>query len=161
MSKRGYIIFSMLLLLGIQTSGRQRKTAGEERKAAVAANTKRYIFRPEIVYPVGKSARQLTPGFELRFSKDSLFCYLPYIGRAFNIDYASRDNVLNFTTTDFEFTLKEAKKKEQSISLKPQGQREIREMNITLYADGYADVQVFFNQRQNIAYRGQMTVEDR
>lgn len=121
----------------------------------------RYTFLPEIMYPASGSSRQLTAGFELRFSKDSLFCYLPYSGRAYSAAHVSRDETLNFSTTDFDFIPGKIKKQERTFVLKLKDRPEINEISITLYRDGYADVQVIFNQRQNIAYRGQMITEKR
>ncbi len=163
MKKRDYIIVLAFVFMGAGTaSGWQRKASKATTISSDSTSPEllQYSFRPEIVYPASGNSRQLTAGFELRFSKDSLFCYLPYFGRVYNAAYA-RDETLHFTTTDFEFIPGKATGKERNLMLKPKGNPEIRDMKITLYPDGYAYVQVMFNQRQNIAYRGQIITEKR
>lgn len=164
MKKRDYIIVLAFILMNAETALGWQKKASQER-GVPSYNTSpelfQYSFRPEIIYPASGNSKPLTTGFELRFSKDSLCCYLPYFGRAYSAAYASLDDVLHFTTTDFDFIPGKTKGKERDLVLKPKDRPEINEMKISLYPDGYAYVQVIFNQRQNIAYRGQIIVEKR
>jgi hypothetical protein len=163
MRKNDYIILALVVVcctLRPETAVSQKK--GRNTLSAAPASTqqgKEYIFRPQMVYPVNSGARQLNGGFELRFSLDSIFCYLPYYGTAYNAAYGSSNDVLHFGTTDFDYKEQQNKKGERTIVLKPRNRKEIREINITLYPGGDAYVWINFSQRQNIAYRGPVITE--
>ncbi|MFA6057902.1 MAG: DUF4251 domain-containing protein [Taibaiella sp.] len=114
------------------------------------------IFVPETAYPLGMRSRQVT-GFELRISKDAIKSYLPYFGRAYSADYGSSNTGAEFTSFDFSYTENTNKKGVRDIVIKPRDNKDVREMRVTVYGDGYAYVQLNFNQRQSIGYRGQIS----
>jgi hypothetical protein len=105
-------------------------------------------------------SRQVT-GFELRISKDTINSYLPYFGRAYSTDYGTRNSGAEFTSFDFSYTESTNKKGQRSIVIEPRDNKDVREVRVTLYGDGHAYVQLNFNQRQSIGYRGQISEQKR
>lgn len=160
MKMNSYIICTLIAVFSLL---RPELVLGQQQKpdtsSVVIQRGVVYIFRPQMVYPVSSSARQLSAGFELRFSKDSIFCYLPYYGIAYNAAYGSNNDLLHFSTADFGYKEQLTPKGDRVIVLKPKNRKEIREMNITLYQGGEAYVWITFSQRQNIAYRGPVLTE--
>jgi hypothetical protein len=140
----------LLLLLPLSLKAFQNSSVKQQPKSTL-------IFIPETVYPLGMSARQVTTGFELRISKDTVNSYLPYFGRAYTADYGSRDGGATFNSFDFSYTESANKKGERNIVIKPKDNKDVREIRVTIYGDGYAYVQLSFNQRQSIGYRGQIS----
>lgn len=143
----------MLLLIPFSLKAFQNPSAKKLPKATL-------IFVPQTVYPLGMAARQATSGFELRISKDTINSYLPYFGRAYSADYGSRDGGAQFISSDFGYTESTNEKGERNIVIKPKDNKDVREVKITIYASGYAHVQLAFNQRQSIGYRGQITRQE-
>jgi hypothetical protein len=137
------------LLIPFSLKAFQNPSAKEQPKATL-------IFVPQTVYPLGMAVRQATSGFELRISKDTINSYLPYFGRAYNADYGSREVGAQFTSSNFSYTENTNKKGERNIVIRPKDNKDIQEVRITIYDDGYAYVQLSFNQRQSIGYRGQI-----
>jgi hypothetical protein len=155
-----YIICILIVVLVLLQPGSACAQALKPHTAKGTVRTEAmYVFRPQIVYPLNSSARQLSAGFELRFSRDSIFCYLPYFGNAYNAVYGSSDHLLNFSTADLGYKEQQDKKGVRIIVLKPHNRKEIREMNITLYPAGEAYVWISFSQRQHIAYYGPVVTE--
>ena len=140
----------LLLLIPFTLKAFQNPSAKKQPKTTL-------IFVPQTVYPLGMAVRQATSGFELRISKDTINSYLPYFGRAYNADYDSRDGGAQFISSDFNYTESTNKKGERNITIKPKDNKDVREVRITIYGDGYAYVQLTFNQRQSIRYRGQIS----
>jgi hypothetical protein len=151
--KRQYKKVWLLLLLLIPFSLKafqSNRSAKEQEKTTL-------VFVPQMVYPLGMAARQVTAGFELRINKDTVNSYLPYFGRAYSADYATRDGGAEFVSSSFRYTENTNAKGARSIVLKPKDNKDVREIRITIYSDGYAHVQLTFNQRQSIGYRGQIS----
>jgi hypothetical protein len=142
----------LLLLVPFSLKAFQNTAAKQQPKATL-------IFVPQIVYPTGMAIRQATSGFELRINKDTINSYLPYFGRAYSTDYGSRDGGATFSSSDFSYTESTNKKGARNIVIKPKDNKDVREIRITIYGDGYAYVQLNFNQRQGIGYRGQISVQ--
>lgn len=142
-------VWLLLLLLPCVLQAFQNSAVKEQPKTTL-------IFVPETAYPLGMRSRQVT-GFELQISKDTIKSYLPYFGRAYNADYGTRNNGADFTSFDFSYTESTNKKGVRDILIKPKDNKDIREVRVTLYGDGHAYVQLNFNQRQSIGYRGQIS----
>jgi len=116
----------------------------------------RIRFVPETMYPAGSRARQVNPGFMLELGPDTLISDLPYIGRAFATPYGSTAGPLNVTLTGFRYTETKDRKGARIINVKPQAGGDIRELTLTCYKNGGAYLQVYFNRRQSIGFRGRI-----
>ncbi|MEP7319290.1 MAG: DUF4251 domain-containing protein, partial [Panacibacter sp.] len=90
----------------------------------------------------------------LRISKDTIISYLPYFGRAYTAPISPEDGGINFTSTDFEYTTALRKKGGWSIEIKFKDQSQVREMNLTIFDNGRADLFVSSNNRQSISFSG-------
>lgn len=96
--------------------------------------------------------RQVSGGFELKISGDSLSCYLPYIGRAYTV--SPGEGGMNFTSASIEYKAKEKKKNNWEISIRPKDRDDIRQLILTIYNNGYARLFASSNNRQSIHYYG-------
>lgn len=148
------LLCSAFFVCSIVADAQQGNTRKSQQDAAAESH---YVFVPEMVYPLSAQVRQVTPGFQLIFSKDTLISYLPYFGRAYNVDYNTTKGAMDFTSTRFEYDIQKSKKGEQTITLRPKDNNDVREIQVTIYSDSSAFVQAYFNQRQNISYRGRIS----
>ena len=114
--------------------------------------SRRFVFTPQSVSPMSGGIRQVTPEFSLRVTADSIISYLPYFGRAFGIPPS--EGGISFTSTRFEYNAKERKKKRWEISIRPKDNRDVQQMNFTLFDNGYGSLYVTSNNRQGITYYG-------
>lgn len=151
--KRQYKKVWLLLLIPFSLKAFQSNRSVKEQEKATL------VFIPQMVYPLGMAVRQVAAGFELRISQDTVNSYLPYFGRAYSTDYGSRDGGAEFISSSFSYTENTNTKGVHNIVIKPKDNKDVREIRITIYGDGYAYVQLSFNQRRSIGYRGQISEE--
>jgi hypothetical protein len=143
-------IFSLFLLLsglGNSLAAQRSNSVGEK------IQEKRYVFIPQSVSPLSGGNRQLFSDFSLRISPDSIISYLPYFGRAFSASIGTSQSGLSFTSTDFSYEVTGRKKGGWNITLKPR-QTDVRVMNLTVFPNGTATLQVTSNNRQAISFYG-------
>lgn len=126
-----------------------------------ASPAKTYTFVPETVYPVGGRAIQVTPVFRLTITSDTVVAYLPYFGDARVADYGNNKGPGDFTLVKFDYTERKGKKGSTVLRILPKENGDVRRIELTYYpGSGYADVNLLFNKRQSIAYRGQLKISD-
>jgi hypothetical protein len=115
---------------------------------------KRYVFKAQSVFPAPQRFQQLTADYDLKVYGDTLKSYLPYFGRAYSAPVDPTKGAFDFTSTDFEYTIKDRKKGGWDISLKPNDRQDIQQINLTIFENGTATLQVTSNNRQPISFNG-------
>ena len=117
--------------------------------------SKRYIFKAQTVSPTGAPLRQLNgDNYDLKILGDLLISYLPYFGRAYTAPSPGSSGGYNFTSTKFEYTVKNRKKGGWDIIIKPKDVTDFREFDLTISENGTASLRALSNNRQLISYNG-------
>ena len=114
---------------------------------------KNFIFKAQSAWPLQGTVVQLTPGFDLRVLIDSINAYLPYFGRAYQTSYANGSGI-SFTSTKFEYKLKEKGKGGWELVIKPADTRDVTQLIYSISTNGFATLQVTSNNRQAISFYG-------
>lgn len=154
--------FSLLLvaaLFGAFRSGLaqdSKKSKDSEKGAAVKAliDEPRYVFKVQSVTPMKGGMRQLTPGYTLKVSKDTVSAELPYFGRLYQATPGSSEGGIKFTSTSFDYNTKPRKKGGWDIVIKPKDGGYVQEMYLTVFENGSASLDVNCRDRQPISYNG-------
>lgn len=115
--------------------------------------SKEFVFKAQTVLPMSGVSRQLTSDYDVRFLGDSIIAYLPYFGRAYSAGYGEGGGI-DFTSTKFDYSAKQAKKGGWNISVKPKDAKDIQQLNFTISENGNATLQVTSNNRQPISFNG-------
>jgi hypothetical protein len=114
-----------------------------------------YVFKAQSVLPTGgMPVRQLTSDYDLKVSPDSVISYLPYFGKSYSPPMSTDDAGIMFTSTGFDYTAKEGKKRTWEVEIKFKDQRITQKFNFTIYDNGTAYLQVTGNSRDPISFRG-------
>jgi len=135
-----------------QNSGKEKT----DNKAAAIKNlidSQNFVFKATMVVPLGGRSRQLTSDYDLKVSKEAVVSYLPYFGRAYSATPGATGGV-EFTSKDFQYNIKENKKGGWDITIKPKDTHDVRELFLTVFKNGTANLMVTSNNRQNISYYG-------
>ena len=90
----------------------------------------------------------------MRVWSDSINTYLPYFGRSYQASYGSTNGGINFTTTKFEYKLKEKSKGGWELTIRPSDAKDINQLIYSVSKNGYATLQVTSNNRQAISFYG-------
>lgn len=144
-----------ICLPGISWAQQQKKDRKAEIKKIVEAQS--YVFKAQTALPTAGAIRQLTSDYDLRISKDTIVSDLPYFGRAFTAPLNPSEGPLQFTTTNFQYTISSGKKGSWRVSIAPKDRTDPRELFMTIFDNGSASVVVNSNNRQPISFNGYIT----
>jgi hypothetical protein len=97
--------------------------------------------------------RQLTPGYKLIVTGDTLTCNLPYIGTVYQPTIGS-DGGFEFTSYKFDYQSKIRKKGGWVIKIKTKDTKGLNQFILTLFENGTASLNINSSDRQSISYFG-------
>ena len=142
--------------LTVVSSQDSKKTRDSLKTVSVTnmVTAKNYVFEAQSASPMKGSRRNLSAGYTLEISKDTVISDLPYYGRAYSADYGSSEGGIKFTSTDFEYTIGEMKKGGWEIILKPRDYKKVQQMRLTIFDNGSASLQANFTDKQPISFNG-------
>lgn len=153
--------FFLLLTAGVlpQVQAQQVSTSTISKEALLERSilARQYTFHAQSAMPLGGRLIQLTTPYELTIKGDSLEVFLPYFGRAFVAPMDPTKSGIQFTSTDFEYTIKEAKRG-WNITITPNDVRDVRQLFLQVSESGMANLQVTSNNRQPISFNGRVHV---
>jgi hypothetical protein len=150
------LLISLFLFVSILTNAQDKKVTAPIKDSVIA---QRYVFTPTNMMPQGSKSRMVDAGYELKVTKEKISCYLPYAGRAYNVNPASSNGPLDFSANTFDYTATEGKKNELNIVIKPRGSNiDVRDLQLTVYENGTAYLNANFNNRQPISFNGNVDV---
>lgn len=149
------IIAFALLPASIQAQNKKDKKA--QIKTIVEAQN--YVFKAQTALPQSGSTRQLTSDFDLQVSKDTIVSDLPYFGRAFTAPLNPSEGPLQFTSTDFQYSVSNRKKGGWDVVITPKDVNDPRQLNLSIFDNGTASVIVTSYNRQPISFNGYVTAK--
>jgi len=155
------VSLSLITTLSAQNGKKDKKA---EQAAAVKAmiDAQRYVFKAQSVIPTGGRFRQLnTSDYDLKVGKDTIVSYLPYFGRAYSAPIDPTQGGIKFTSTKFDYQLKETKKGGWEVTIKPADGGDARQLFMTIFSNGTASLQVTSTNRQPISFNGYITERKR
>ena len=115
-----------------------------------------FVFIPRYVNAVGVRNRDLSFGYQISVSKDTVISYLPFFGRGYIAPISPSDVDFDFTSTKFTSTTTVAKRG-WNISIKPKDQRFLTELYFRIFDNANASLTITSNDRSVISYNGYIT----
>jgi hypothetical protein len=154
--KNIFLVFLSILIniVLFSYSSAQDITAVKGAEVKNILDSQRYVFIAQTALPMGGRSRQLTPDYRMVISSDSVISDLPYYGRAYTAPMGSSEGGIKFTSTKFDYNIKETKKGKWDVIIKPKDATDVREVNLTIFDSGSASVQVTSNNRQPMSFNG-------
>lgn len=119
--------------------------------------SKQYVFNAESVLPSNGRLRLLNSGERLDLRGDTLIADLPYFGRSYTAPIDPSQGGFHFTSSDFEYTVKEKKKGGWNINIKPRDNNDVRQFTLDVSTNATASLQVVSNNRQFISFNGRLS----
>jgi len=150
------IIALALFPVAVQAQNKKEKKA--QIKSLIEAQN--YVFKAQTALPSAGSTRQLTTDFDLRISKDTIISDLPYFGRAYTAPLNPSEGPLQFTSTDFQYSVANRKKGGWNITITPKDVQDPRQLNLSVFDNGSASVVVTSYNRQPISFNGYVTAKE-
>jgi hypothetical protein len=133
---------------------KQKET--EEYNATVALiNSKKFEFTANQALPQGSSSIDLTsnPNY-LTIKNDSVYCEMPFFGRAYSVDYNGPGGY-KVTGIIYDFEINNNTKKQSiNIGLKLKGPTDNYQFRLNITRDKNATLTITSNNRASISYWG-------
>ena len=153
-----YTRFIVLTVFTLFTVSVVAQTRDQKKKEEVKRliESRNYVFSPQSVTPLSGNTIQLTSEYFLKINKDSLDSHLPYFGVAFNARFGSTDSPLTFSSTDFNYSIKESKKGGFEITIHINKPDDPDLILLSVSSGGYATLRVNSMNRQSISFYGEI-----
>ena len=155
-----------LFVLIILSCSSQKKTTDNAAAISSLIEQQRFTFMAHSVsptedarynvrnmFPNGSNLYELSAGYDLRVTPDSVIAYLPFFGRSFTAPMNPNEGGIKFTSTHFSYK-KHMRKGSHEIEIKPADNREISHVFLTITPAGYASLRVLSVNKSAIAYNG-------
>jgi len=154
-------MFLLALAFLPQPSLAQKKDSAKSAAIKDLVTSRHYTFTAQSATPLSGSLRQLTSGYDLQVSADKIVAYLPYFGRAYTAPLNPAEGGLQFTSKDFDYAVKDRKKDGWEVSIRTKDLSDSKQMQLTIFSNGTASLQVTSNNRQNISFNGYIGAPDK
>lgn len=153
------IAFAAFLFTGsavfAQQTAKQVKEAAKIAAIKSKIEAKKYTFKAEYAQPLNGVQKYLTSDYDLRIRPDSVIAYLPYFGRVYmSAPLTPEENGIMFTSTKFDFKVESRKKGGWNITITPANVKYIAKMQLEVFPNGSASLQVLSNYRDMIYFTG-------
>ncbi len=136
------------------------KADKQAEKAAAIRNlvdSQNYVFLAQSAMPMSGPVRQLTSDYDLKLTKSRVVSDLPYFGRAYVAPIDPSRGGIQFTSKDFDYKVTERKKGGWDIQIRPKDYSDVQSLNLSIFGDGHASLQVTSTNRQSISFNGYVT----
>lgn len=154
------LISFAFLLFSNGTVAQDKKADKKKEKAqqikSIVEDSVKYVFAAEIAIPQAGSMRTLTYGYDITVTKDTINSYLPYFGRAYGgIEFGATRSPLDFSSTKFNYNTRSNKKANGwDINIDILDQQDVKKLIFSIFNNGSATLDVFFNNRSQITFNG-------
>jgi hypothetical protein len=118
-----------------------------------AIQSQQFKFNALRMFPMSGRSRFLEGGYFLKINKGEISTNLPYFGRAYTGVYGT-DAGINFESNDFDYKPVKTKKGKWTIEIDVKNNQTVRQLLLSVYPDGEADLRIIPVNKQGISYEG-------
>jgi len=152
MMKKGLVLLLTMAVVACSTLTPAEKEE-QARKVNAALDERSYEIEIQMVYPFRGPAKNVTSDWSIRVRNDTLYSYLPYIGRAYNVPYGGGKG-LNFDAPIEEYVDGHWQKDQRRIDFRVVNEEDTYLYSIEVYENGNATINVQARERDRIAFSG-------
>jgi hypothetical protein len=160
MKYRKYLRFLFITfwsLVIFSSSGIAQKSKKSDAKKIAFKNmvdSQHFVFEAQTVTPLRGNFRNLTSQYDVRVTKDSLISYLPYFGQAYSAPINQTKSSLDFTSTNFSYSVSAYKNDGWYITIKPKDKTQVQQYFFTVFNNGKASLSVISTSKDQISFNG-------
>jgi hypothetical protein len=152
--KKNFLPLLATLLVLWSCSGSKPVTGLSEADVQQMVNAKEFSFRANQMMPSGGRAIILNETYLFTVTPEKVVADLPYMGRAFTVNYGSTDGGMRFQSVNFDYNVSPGRKNGWTVTIRPKDQGDVRDCIMNIYTNGTADLSINSNNRQQIRYDG-------
>lgn len=159
--KKAVYLWSVMFLLflgspSVWAQSKQEKKEQREKDVKEWIDSKHFTIEVDRALPLRGRSVHLTSPYSLELRGDSVFSYLPYFGRAYNVPYGG-GNGMRFEKPMTEYAVTYGKKGKTILLFDTKTDDDKYTFFIEIYPNGSATIQVTPVNRQSISYYGEIT----
>ena len=119
-------------------------------------NSKNFTFIAERVNPFRGASRNLTSLYDVEIKRDTLICFLPFFGRAYQAPMDPSKGGIDFKSTNFSYNITEKSKDEWDIYIEPKDNSDVQTMIFSIFGNGNATLNIQNTHRDPISFYGRI-----
>ena len=162
--KKGLLSLAVVLLAVMGLEGcataeeRAARAAEHAARVKVALKERHYKISVDHMYPMKGGSKSVSPSYSVEVRNDSLFSYLPFFGRAYQVPYGGGKG-LNFSERIGSYRESLVKNGRRHIEINVRNDEDSYLYVIEGFDNGNSDIEVQAQQRERISYSGEMVFE--
>jgi hypothetical protein len=117
-------------------------------------DSSRFVFVAERVNPLRGASRYLTSRYDVVVKKDTVNCYLPYFGRAYQAPMDPSKGGIQFTSTNFSYNLTAKSNNQWEVTIRPNDYMDVQQLYFNIFENGTASLNVVSGHRDAISFTG-------
>ena len=137
---------------------RAARAAEQAAKVRTALTERNYKISIDHMYPMKGGSKSVSFGYTVEVRNDSLFSYLPYIGRAYQIPYGGGKG-LNFSERIGSYQETQRKNGLRHIEIGVKNDEDTYLYTIEVWDNGKSQIDVQPRQRERISYSGDIVFD--
>lgn len=162
------LMFSFVFANAQEGKKKTRKEKRAEKEAVKLEETKwmienkAFVFIPSQVIPTGMKTVNITSSFDAKIKNDSIFCYLPFYGRAYTALYGGNESPMDFEHPTRNYNIENAKKGGWIIKFDVKNKNDLINFTFQISVSGSTSLSVTSTNRSTISYYGDiMKIEEK
>ena len=153
------VLLAVMVLEGCATAEERAARAAEHAaRVKVALKERHYKMSVDHMYPMKGGSKSVSPSYSVEVRNDSLFSYLPFFGRAYQVPYGGGKG-LNFSERIGSYRESLVKNGRRHIEINVRNDEDSYLYVIEVFDNGNSDIEVQAQQRERISYSGEMVFE--
>ena len=151
----------LMVVLGGCASSEERAAQKAEfsRKVKAALDKRAYKISINRMFPMQGASRSVSYGYSVTVKNDSLFSYLPYFGRAYDVPYGGGKG-LSFDAPIGHYHEIQSNNGSRQIDIELKNEEDNYTYYITVFDNGSSSIDVQARKRERISYNGEIIFEN-
>jgi len=148
-------LFPLLCCVAVYAqNSKEEQKASQEAKVKEMVETKHFVFRPQSATASNGATQQLSYGHSFTVSPDEVISDLPYFGRAYSAPINPTEGGIRFTSTEFDYSIKNRKKGGWDITLVPKDVSHAPKVYFSVASNRNTSLRVISTNREPISFTG-------
>ncbi len=159
------IVFAVITANAQETTKKSKKELKAEKLSLQKETVKKLIESKSFVFDA-RTAFSATMGnviitypYNVKVNEDSIYSFLPYYGRAYNVEYGSTESPMVFNLPIEELTIAKKTKKGYEVNLKVKKGMDYIDFYFDISETGLTTLTVNSSNREAITYFGDLTAK--
>ncbi|HEY5368536.1 MAG TPA: DUF4251 domain-containing protein [Hanamia sp.] len=152
------IAFPAMLVALIFTACSSTHHAGKPTAGDIKdmVDSSQFVFVADRMTPMRGGSKTLTSYYAVTLMKDSINCYLPYVGRATQAPMNMTGGGIELISSKFSYDVVNKKEDQWEITIKPNETRDVQQLFFSIFSNGSANLNVTSTNRDPISFSGHL-----